>query len=227
MKRSFINQKIDEAHAFANKFQVKLPEFAYFTIDDWRTKVLDDWQEVFDLQLGWDLTDFGSDNFAKQGLGLFTLRNGSLTNKNYNKAYAEKMLLVDVKQETPFHFHSSKMEDILNRGGGDFCMQLYHSTEDQQLDLERIVEVSVDGCKKRLQPGEILTLKPGQGICYQPYLYHRFWAEGEPVLGWEVSMVNDDYIDNRFLKPLSRFAEIEEDEPVKWVLCNEYHLIEG
>lgn len=40
-------------------------------------------------------------------------------------------------------------------------------------------------------------------------------------------MVNDDHTDNRFLVPLSRFAEIEEDEPVKWVLCNEYQLIKG
>lgn len=34
MKRSFINRKIDEALAFADRFQVRLPEFAYFTATD-------------------------------------------------------------------------------------------------------------------------------------------------------------------------------------------------
>lgn len=227
MKRSFINKKIDESLAFAKRFKVYLPEFAYFTLDDWRNKNIKEWQEVINLQLGWDLTDFGGDNFFKKGLGLFTLRNGSLTNNSYNKTYAEKMLLVDINQETPFHFHYSKMEDIINRGGGDLCMELYYSTKDEKLDKERDIQVSIDGCLKHFKAGEKVVLKPGQGICYPPYLYHRFWAEKEPVLGWEVSMVNDDHIDNHFLMQQQRFSSIEEDEPVKWVLCNEYHLIKG
>lgn len=227
MKRSFINQKIDEAHAFARQWKIALPEFAGFTLEDWKQKDLSRWQEVIDLQLGWDLTDFGGGNFAAMGLGLFTFRNGSLTDKRYPKRYAEKMLLVGVNQETPFHFHSSKMEDILNRGGGDLCMQIYHATPDEQLDQTRPVDISVDGYLKTLQPGETLVLKPGQGVCLPPFIYHRFWAEKAPVLGWEVSMVNDDHTDNRFLVPLSRFSEIEEDEPVKWVLCNEYQSVKG
>ncbi|MFZ3387625.1 D-lyxose/D-mannose family sugar isomerase [Buttiauxella gaviniae] len=227
MKRSFINNTIDQAHAFARKFQIQLPEFAYFTLDEWRAKDPDIWQEVIDLQLGWDLTDFGGGHFDTLGLGLFTLRNGSLTDKRYNKPYAEKMLLVGVNQETPLHFHFSKMEDILNRGGGSLCMQIWCATEDEQLDTERRVTLSVDGKKQELAPGEKLILKPGQGVCFPPKTYHRFWAEQAPVLGWEVSMVNNDYIDNRFLNPLERFADIEEDEPVKWVLCNEYQLIRG
>lgn len=227
MKRSFINNTIVQAHAFARKFQIQLPEFAYFTLDEWRAKDPDIWQEVIDLQLGWDLTDFGGGHFDTLGLGLFTLRNGSLTDKRYNKPYAEKMLLVGVNQETPLHFHFSKMEDILNRGGGSLCMQIWCATEDEQLDTERRVTLSVDGKKQELAPGEKLILKPGQGVCFPPKTYHRFWAEQAPVLGWEVSMVNNDYIDNRFLNPLERFADIEEDEPVKWVLCNEYQLIRG
>ncbi|MGL4724860.1 MAG: D-lyxose/D-mannose family sugar isomerase [Scandinavium sp.] len=227
MKRSFINRTLDQALLFAKKYQVALPDFAYFTLDDWRTKDLTAWQEVLDLQLGWDVTDFGGGHFDKLGLGLFTLRNGSLSDKRYRKPYAEKMLLVGVNQETPFHFHYSKMEDILNRGGGSLCMEIYHATEDEQLDLHRPVTLSVEGKRLELKPGEKLVLHPGQGVCFPPKTYHRFWAEGEPVLGWEVSMVNDDYLDNRFLKPQERFADIEEDEPVKWVLCNEYSLIKG
>ena len=35
MKRSQINYVIDKAHAIAQTFRVCLPEFAYFTVDDW------------------------------------------------------------------------------------------------------------------------------------------------------------------------------------------------
>ncbi|MGK0600338.1 D-lyxose/D-mannose family sugar isomerase [Yokenella regensburgei] len=227
MKRSFINQKIDEAHDFVRQRNLPLPPFAGFTLADWRQKDLSRWQEVTDLQLGWDLTDFGGGHFSTMGLGLFTLRNGSLSDRRYPKRYAEKMLLVDVDQETPFHFHSSKTEDILNRGGGDLCMQIYHATPDEKLDPTRPIDISVDGELRTLNPGETLVLKPGEGVSISPLTYHRFWAERAPVLAWEVSMVNDDHTDNRFLVPRSRFAEIEEDEPVKWVLCNEYHTIKG
>lgn len=41
------------------------------------------------------------------------------------------------------------------------------------------------------------------------------------ILG-EVSMVNDDRRDNRFLRPQSRFSEIEEDTDPLHLLCNEY-----
>ncbi|MDF9352002.1 D-lyxose/D-mannose family sugar isomerase, partial [Escherichia coli] len=45
------------------------------------------------------------------------------------------------------------------------------------------------------------------------------------VLGWEISMVNDDQHDNYFLEPGGRFPAIEEDEPVKWLLCGEYGIL--
>ena len=32
------------------------------------------------------------------------------------------------EQVTPFHFHWNKMEDIINRGGGNLLIQLYNST---------------------------------------------------------------------------------------------------
>lgn len=53
MKRSQINYVIDKAHAIAQTFRVCLPEFAYFTVDDWLQRERDNWQEVVDLQLGW------------------------------------------------------------------------------------------------------------------------------------------------------------------------------
>ncbi len=42
------------------------------------------------------------------------------------------------------------------------------------------------------------------------------------MLVGEVSQVNDDTADNRFHEPCSRFNSIEEDEPAKYLLGNEY-----
>ena len=42
------------------------------------------------------------------------------------KPYAEKLLVVGEKQETPFHFHKVKMEDIIVRGGGNLIIEFYN-----------------------------------------------------------------------------------------------------
>ncbi|MFS9419883.1 MULTISPECIES: D-lyxose/D-mannose family sugar isomerase [Citrobacter] len=222
MKRSHINYAVDKAHAIAETFRVCLPDFAYFTADVWRQQELALWREVLDLKLGWDITDFGRGDFAQTGLTLLTLRNGQPRSAGYPKPYAEKMLQIQQDQQTPWHFHRHKMEDIVNRGGGDLCMQLAWATPDDGYDARHIVEVSVDGQRHSVKPGETLVLKPGQGVCLPPRLYHRFWAEKAFVLGWEISMVNDDLHDNHFLEPGGRFPVIEEDEPAKWLLCSEY-----
>ena len=41
----------------------------------------------------------------------------------------------------------------------------------------------------------------------------------------EVSSINDDNTDNVFLNEMARFTEIEEDEPIRYPLCNEYAKI--
>ncbi len=104
MKRSQINYVIDKAHAIAQTFRVCLPEFAYFTVDDWLQRERDNWQEVVDLQLGWDITDFGRGDFNQTGLTLLTMRNGALGSAAYPKPYAEKMLQIQQDQQTPLAF---------------------------------------------------------------------------------------------------------------------------
>ncbi|MFV0264582.1 MAG: D-lyxose/D-mannose family sugar isomerase [Kluyvera sp.] len=222
MKRSKINYLIDKAHSLAETFRVYLPDFAFLTVEDWQQQNCDEWREVLDLQLGWDITDFGRGDFNQMGLTLLTLRNGSLRHVGYSKPYAEKMLQIQQYQQTPWHFHMYKMEDIVNRGGGDLCMQFVWSTPDGDFDRQKRVEVSVDGRRRCIKPGETLVLKPGQGVCLPPQLYHRFWAEKTFVLGWEISMINDDQHDNHFLEPGGRFPAVEEDTPAKWLLCSEY-----
>ena len=133
MKRSQINQTIEEALIFFKSMNFYLPEFAYYSIDDWKEKI-DNAHEIFDLGLGWDITDFGLGDFQNTGLTLFTLRNGSLTNGKYQKPYAEKIMLVKVDQVTPYHYHWHKIEDIINRGGGDLVFKLADSTPDDEMD---------------------------------------------------------------------------------------------
>lgn len=170
--------------------------------------------------MGWDLTDFGWGDFLKIGLTLVTLRNGSLLKKD--KPYCEKIMFIRRGQVTPAHFHWMKTEDIINRGGGTLCMRLWKADKETEEPTEEPIVVSIDGVRTPVVPGETLRLAPGQSICYEPYLYHTFWAEDEHCLAGEVSMVNDDKNDNRFLVPKGRFPRIEEDVPAEYLLCNEY-----
>jgi D-lyxose ketol-isomerase len=222
MKRSEINKYINEAIDFFNQYQFYLPEWGYFKANKWKENGAD-YQEIIDNMLGWDVTDFGSGNFDKTGLLLFTIRNGNLKNTAYQKPYAEKIMLVKQNQVTPTHFHFHKMEDIINRAGGILCIQLWKADDNEALSDDAF-SVQVDGVKTPMQPGNTVRLKPGQSICLEPYVYHTFWSENGTSMVGEVSQVNDDENDNRFLQPLGRFPEVTEDAPAEFLLCNEYPL---
>jgi D-lyxose ketol-isomerase len=223
MKRSQINAIMRDADAFLKQHQFYLPPFASWTADDWRTRGAEA-REIVDHGLGWDITDFGQGRYDALGLFLFTIRNGAVANlkAGRGKVYAEKLLIVGVNQITPFHFHWQKTEDIINRGGGTLCIQLYHSTSDEALEEGTDVTVSLDGIVHTMPAGSIVRLKPGESITLTTGLYHKFWAEESRVLCGEVSTVNDDYTDNRFLDPIGRFADIEEDEQPIHLLVGDY-----
>lgn len=220
MKRSEINALMADAISFIDKMNFKLPPFAFFSPDDWAKKG-HEYDEIRDNMLGWDITDFGSGDFNKIGLLMVTIRNGNFSNKKYVKPYAEKLLIVEDGQVTPCHFHWNKMEDIINRGGGDLVVKVYNSTEDGQLS-DTDVDIYMDGRHFTVKAGDTVRIKPGESISIQTGMYHSFWAEGGKTLLGEVSMVNDDNGDNRFFEPTSRFSEIEEDEAPLHLLCNEY-----
>lgn len=220
MKRSEINRIIREGLEFSRQMNFHLPPFATWSPADWQTKG-HEYDEIRDNMLGWDVTDFGLGNFAEKGLLIFTIRNGNAKLDKYVKPYAEKLLIVRERQVTPFHFHYSKMEDIINRGGGKLMIQVYNATEDYQL-ADTAVSVSLDGHSFTVEAGTVLALEPGESITLPTYMYHQFWAEEETVLCGEVSSVNDDNVDNHFLEQVGRFPEIEEDEPPLYLLCNEY-----
>ncbi|MCX7920000.1 MAG: D-lyxose/D-mannose family sugar isomerase [bacterium] len=222
MRRSEINKYIREAIKTFERFQFQLPPFAYWSPEEWKSKG-HEVDEIRNHALGWDITDFGLGNFERFGLILFTLRNGNLNDPNCLKKYCEKIMLVREHQVTPFHFHWTKMEDIINRMGGNLQMTLYNSDEHEKLADSDVI-VSIDGMQKTFPAGTTITLRPGESITFPPKLYHNFWAEigkGNVLVG-EVSLVNDDVKDNRFLDALPRFPEIIEDEPKQFLLCSEY-----
>jgi len=220
MKRSQINQVIDESLEFCQRMNFHLPPFATWSPEDWVAKG-HEYDEIRDNMLGWDVIDFNLGKFEEIGCVLFTIRNGNQQIDQYEKPYCEKLLIIGEDQITPYHFHFSKMEDIINRAGGDLMVQVCNADENEQL-ADTPVEVNTDGHVYAVEAGTIIRLTPGESITLPSYQYHKFWAEGDAVLCGEVSMVNDDTVDNRFLEELDRFPELEEDQPARYLLCNEY-----
>lgn len=223
MKRSEINRAIREMQQMIDKVGFSLPPFCSFTPTDWQNKS-HEYDEIRDNLLGWDVTDYGKEDFEKVGFSLITLRNGNLKNKKYTKTYAEKLLYIKEDQYAPMHFHWNKMEDIINRGGGNVLIRVYNSTKGEDLDKVNPVKVHCDGREMEVPAGTQVKLTPGESITVYPYMYHDFEVEkgSGPVLLGEVSMCNDDEHDNRFHEEMGRFPKVEEDEAPYRLLCTEY-----
>ena len=224
MKRSEINATIKKMEALLDECRFKLPPYLYFTPEEWADKN-HEYDEIRDNMLGWDITDYGLGRFDEVGFSLITLRNGNPKKKDqYPKPYAEKLLYIKEGQMAPMHFHWYKMEDIINRGGGNILIRVYNSLPDEEIDKEGDVTVHIDGEVQVVPAGTQVKLEPGMSITIMQGMYHDFEVEPGtgPVLIGEVSQCNDDNIDNRFNPPAGRFPEIEEDEPPYRLLCNEY-----
>ncbi len=224
MKRSAINAIIRDAEDFLARMNFRLPPFAAWSPDDWRAKG-PECREIVTHQLGWDITDFGSGDYARVGLFLFTIRNGTVTalKTGQGKTYAEKIMIVQERQITPTHTHHQKMEDIIVRGGGALVVQLWNSAPGGGL-VQTPVTVSCDGVERQVPAGGQVTLQAGESITLPPGQYHQFWgAPGRgPVLVGEVSRVNDDHTDNDFIDPVGRFPAIVEDESPRHLLIGDY-----
>ena len=229
MKRSEINNYIREAIQFFDTMGFHLPPWAFWRPDEWKGRY-GDCAQIVDNMLGWDITDFGRSDFRRCGLLLFTIRNGNFDRATANdkpvdpeKPYAEKIMIVREDQETPYHFHWHKMEDIINRGGGNLILELAQASADGKLGTGP-VQVSIDGVRRTFDAGERVSLRPGESITLTPNMYHRFYGENGngTVLTGEVSMVNDDLNDNRFLEEQGRFPQVEEDEQPLHLMVSDY-----
>ena len=223
MKRSEINKALKEMEAMIQECRFALPPFCGFTPEEWQEKG-HEYDEVRDNMLGWDITDYGLGKFDQVGFSLITLRNGNPQKPDvYKKPYAEKLLYIKDGQSSPMHFHWYKMEDIINRGGGNVLIRVYNSTPEGGF-ADTDVTVHCDGREYTVKAGTQIRLTPGESITVYQNMYHDFEVEpgsGAVLLG-EVSMCNDDENDNRFYETMGRFPAIEEDEAPYRLLCNEY-----
>ena len=99
MKRSEINRALREMETSLQKYRISLPPFCRFTPEEWKDKGAD-YDEIRDNMLGWDITDYGLNQFEKVGFSLITLRNGNVKKKDkYAKTYAEKLIFLKEGQQ--------------------------------------------------------------------------------------------------------------------------------
>lgn len=222
MKRSEINTIIRYMEQLIQANGFHLPPFCNWSPAMWQDKG-HEYDEIRDNMLGWDITDFGQGDWEKLGFALITLRNGNQKNPSYKKVYAEKLLMLKEGQHAPMHFHWTKSEDIINRGGGTLVIHVYNDKGEGSLD-DADVLVNTDGRSYHVPAGTGIELRPGESLTLWPHQYHDFDVvpgTGDVLIG-EVSMCNDDTSDNRFYEELGRFPEIEEDEEPYRLLCFEY-----
>lgn len=222
MKRSEINAALKWAEDMLAKNNIRLPEYAYWGIDEWK-KHRDEIGEIRKVMLGWDITDFGSGDFDHLGAVLYTVRNGDMSDPENSVPYCEKYIIMKEGQRLPNHYHVFKTEDIITRASGTLALKIWNTdTTGNMLDTD--VRINVDGIWKTFRCGEVIEVTCGNSVRLTPHVTHIFGPKagaGDLIVG-EVSRVNDDCTDNYFLEPTSRFADIEEDEAPLHPLCNEY-----
>jgi len=125
-------------------------------------------------------------------------------------------------QLSPMHTHVIKAEDIINRGGATLVVELFGSDDHGNFAADRGGMVMCDGIAREFTAGEKLRFDPGESLTLMPGDWHAFWGEGGDVLIGEVSTVNDDTTDNIFRDPIGRFAAIEEDVDPTHLLVSDY-----
>ena len=227
MKRSFVDSRIDAMAALCERHGVKLPPFAWWSEDDCRAEP-GAARRIAQAGLGWNIVEFKRGAFFSEGLGVFTLRMGDWRNlaNGRGRLYAEKALMAEEGQRTPHHYHIVKTEDVVNRGGARFVVEMF-KVDRAGAPLKERLRVVKDVKTLDLEPGERVGLEPGESLTLEPFVAHAFWAEGGAVLAGEVSLVNDDAGDNYFLPALAPAAPIEEDRPKRYVTVRDHSRIVG
>lgn len=227
MKRSFMDARIEAMRAMCEKHGVRLPPFALWSEAQYGADLAAG-RRIAERGLGWNVVEFKPGAFATDGLCLFTLRMGDWRqlHNGRGRLYAEKVLFAEDGQRTPHHYHIVKTEDVINRGGARFVVELA-KVDRAGAPLKERFRVVKDVTTLELGPGDQVRLEPGESLTLEPFVAHAFWAEGGATLGGEVSLANDDGTDNYFLPPLKPFAAIEEDKPKRYVTTRDHARLIG
>jgi D-lyxose ketol-isomerase len=224
MRRSFIDRRIDAMRELCERHQVSLPPFALWDAAQYRSRPASA-KRIREAGLGWNIVEFRPGAFASEGLSIFTLRMGDWRSLPAGKGrlYAEKVMMAEDGQRTPHHFHVVKTEDIVNRGGARFVVELF-KVNAAGARLDERFQALKDVEMLDLAPGALVSLEPGESLTLEPFIAHSFWAEGGVTLAGEVSLANDDATDNYFLPPLGPFPPIEEDAPMRYVTVRDHAM---
>jgi hypothetical protein len=151
----------------------------------------------------WDVTDFGLGHFEKYGLVLV-----NLTEEN---EYCEKLMYAKKGMTTPCHAHRVKKEDIVVRIG-KLAIQVWKDRPDESTSRD-VFPLKINGVKRQVHSGDVLTLTSGERITLEPGIYHEFYPLTDECIIGEVSTAHDDLHDNIFIDPdIGRFSDIIEDE---------------
>ncbi len=222
MQRSFIDARIDAMLALCQKHGVALPPFAHWNEDAYRAEP-DAARRIAEGGLGWNVVEFQQGRYAKEGLSVFTLRMGDWRQLEGGRGrlYGEKALMAEDGQRTPHHYHIVKTEDVLNRGGARFVVELF-KVDRAGAPLKDRFRVLKDVRTLELSAGDRVVLEPGESLVLEPFVAHAFWAEGGATLAGEVSLANDDLTDNYFLPPPEPAADIVEDQPMRFVTVRDH-----
>jgi D-lyxose ketol-isomerase len=227
MLRSFVDRRIETMLEACQRFGLRLPPFAEWGPDAFRADPQSA-QRIAQHGLGWNIVEFSPGEFPREGLSVFTLRMGDWRDlpKGAGRLYSEKALLSEDGQRTPYHYHRVKTEDIINRGGGRFVVELV-KVDPSGRKLDDRVRALKDATMIEAPPAGRVILEPGESLVLEPFVAHSFWAEGGTTLAGEVSLVNDDATDNYFLPPLGQFAPIVEDAPMRHPTVRDYVTLVG
>lgn len=225
MKRSFVDARIDAMIAMCERHGARLPAFALWGDEDYRADPAAA-RRILQGGLGWNVVEFRPGAYLQEGLSVFTLRMGDWRqlSQGRGRLYAEKVLLAEDGQRTPHHYHIVKTEDIVNRGGARFVVELF-KVDRAGAPLKERFRALKDVKMLDLEPGAKVVLEPGESLTLDPFVAHAFWSEGGATLAGEVSLANDDRADNLFLPPLAAPGPIEEDAPRKYVTVRDHERL--
>jgi D-lyxose ketol-isomerase len=214
-------------YAMCEKHAVRLPPFALWSEAQYRDDLAAA-RRIAERGLGWSVVEFKPGAFATEGLCVFTLRMGDWRQLQTGRGrlYAEKALFAEEGQRTPHHYHIVKTEDVINRGGARFVVELV-KVDRSGAPLKERFRVVKDVTTLELGPGDQVRLEPGESLTLDPFVAHAFWAEGGATLGGEVSLANDDATDNYFLPALKPLAPIQEDQPKRYVTTRDHARLIG
>lgn len=217
MKRSEINNQIEKFISFCEEVNYRLPIFSYQN-----PEIIN---EIKVRQLGFDITDYGSNDFKTVGLTLFTIRNGN-PSESKSIPYCEKTMFSLPGQKTPCHYHQKKTEDIFVRVGSDLIIKIWPSGKSKVDGIK--MRVLFNGCEYReITSGKVIRISVGETVTLTPKEAHEFYGDpkGDGVLLGEVSTYNDDMGDNYFLDKVARFPKINEDDSISHYLVSDYDNI--